>query len=80
MLLSHRRPSWRTKHGCTVGVDKDPPCDDPPRQDGESPKRQLLRCVVASACVVVLLCGCHVRDERAPWMCSLPTKSIHAQN
>ena len=38
-------------------------CDDPPKQDGGSPERQHLHCVVASACVVVLLCGRHVRRE-----------------
>ena len=46
-------------------------CDDPPRQDGESPKRQLVLCVVASACVVVLLCGRHVRGET----CYFPANS-----
>ena len=25
------------------------PCDDPPRQDGEPPERQLVHCVVACA-------------------------------
>ena len=56
MLLNHPQPSHRCGHGCTVA--KTHPCDDPPKQDGESPKRQLVLCVVASACVVVI----------APWL------------
>ena len=39
------------------------PCDDPPRHDGDPSKRQLVLCVIARVCVVVLLCGRHVRGE-----------------
>ena len=63
VLLEPPQPFHCSGHVCTVVLTRTHPCDDPARQDGEPSKRQLVLCVVASACVVVLLCGRHVRGQ-----------------
>ena len=42
--VSYSQPPWRTRHGCTVGIDWDPPvwCSHPSRTT-RTPERQLLR-------------------------------------
>ena len=48
-------PPDRSQHGCTVGVDW-----DPPRQGGESSERQLVQC-----CRGVVVVACERRLRRA---------------
>ena len=70
--MSHPESSHRGGHGALWVLPGTHPGDDPPRQDGEPSKRHLVLCVIASACVVVLLCGRHVRGET----CQFPTHSL----
>ena len=46
--VSYSQPPWRTRHGCTVGVDRDPPvcCSHPGRMMTRAPA---LACVVGSS-------------------------------
>ena len=51
--VNYLQPPWRTSHGCTVGIDRDPPvwCSHPGKMM-RTPERQLLRPRLRFACGV----------------------------
>ena len=69
--VSYPQPPSRKEHGCTMGVDRDPPvwCSHPSKIMGTS-ERQLLRACLRFACgcahVVTRFCGVVLSDFRTP--------------